>query len=110
MGWRQMGGKYWLYSGTNGMWIFGSNLAKEKGFECSRGVIYSNTPHGGIMPDKLRSLWLRLDGEAFHEDEAIVVESDHSRVVPRKRPAPADAANVDAPAVKLQAVKMQTKV
>lgn len=88
--WRQMGGKYWLYSGTNGMWIFGSSGAKEKGFDCSRGVIYSNTPHGGVMPDKLRSLWLRLEGEAFHEDAAIIVESDNRAGV-RKRPAPAAA-------------------
>jgi len=83
--WRQMGGKYWLYSGTNGMWIFGSSIAKEKNFDCSRGVIYSNTQHGGVMPDRLKSLWLRLDGEAFHEDESIVIEADHA---PRKRPAP----------------------
>merc|ERR1719229_281227 len=89
--WRQMGGKYWLYSGTNGMWIFGSSGAKDKNFECSRGVIYSNMPHGGIMPDRLRSMWLRLDGEDFHEDPAIVVESDHSRARHRKRPAPAAA-------------------
>mmetsp|Transcript_30572 Transcript_30572/g.87743 ORF Transcript_30572/g.87743 Transcript_30572/m.87743 type:complete len:577 (-) Transcript_30572:85-1815(-) len=86
--WRQMGGKYWLYSGTNGMWIFGSNGAKEKSFECSRGVIYSNHPHGGVMPDKLQSLWLRLDGEAFHEDAAIIVGADHGT---RKRGAAAIA-------------------
>jgi len=83
--WRQMGGKYWLYSGTNGMWIFGSSGAKEKNFECSRGVIYSNTPHGGIMPDKMNSVWLRLEKEAFHEDPEITVDGDHST---RKRAAP----------------------
>lgn len=83
--WRQMGGKYWLYSGTNGMWIFGSSGAKEKNFDCSRGVIYSNTMHGGEMPDKLKSLWLRLEGEAFHEDAAIQVEGDHAT---RKRKLP----------------------
>jgi len=85
--WRQMGGKYWLYSGTNGMWIFGSSGAKEKNFDCSRGVIYSNTQHGGMMPDKLKSLWLRLDGEAFHEDATIAVDSDHTSS--RKRTAAA---------------------
>jgi len=83
--WRQMGGKYWLYSGTNGMWIFGSSGAKDKNFECSRGVIYSNTPHGGVMPDRLRSVWLRLEKEAFHEDPEITVDGDHAT---RKRAAP----------------------
>lgn len=73
--WKQMGGKYWLYSGTNGMWIIGSSGAKEKNFECSRGVIYSNTPHGGVMPDKIEGYWLRLDGEAFREDSAITVSA-----------------------------------
>lgn len=86
--WRQMGGKFWLYSGTNGMWIFGSSSAKEKNFDCSRGVIYSNTPHGGVMPDKLKSLWLRLDGEAFHEDASITVEPDFTGSRKRKTPAP----------------------
>lgn len=88
--WRQMGGKHWLYSGTNGMWIFGRNGAKEKNFDCSRGVIYSNSLHGGVMPDKLRSLWLRLDGEAFHEDADIKVDGDH--VASRKRTAAAAGA------------------
>merc|ERR1719253_811419 len=81
--WRLVGGKYWLYSGTNGIWIVGSTGAKEKKFECSRGVIYSHTPHGGVMPDKVEGLWLRLDGEAFHEDDAIKVGGDFSA---RKRP------------------------
>mmetsp|Transcript_78057 Transcript_78057/g.181045 ORF Transcript_78057/g.181045 Transcript_78057/m.181045 type:complete len:553 (+) Transcript_78057:28-1686(+) len=79
--WGQMGGKYWLYSGTNGMWIIGSSGAKEKNFECSRGVIYSNTPHGGIMPDKVDGAWLRLDGEAFREDSAITVTTKALRML-----------------------------
>mmetsp|Transcript_57662 Transcript_57662/g.122669 ORF Transcript_57662/g.122669 Transcript_57662/m.122669 type:complete len:659 (-) Transcript_57662:27-2003(-) len=74
--WRQLGGKYWLYSGTNGMWLFGSSGAKEKNFECSRGVIYSNMPHGGVMPDRLQSTWLCLSGNDFQEDSSIVVEGD----------------------------------
>jgi len=82
--WRQMGGASWLYSGTNGMWIVGSKGAKDRNFDCSRGVIYSNTPHGGVMPDKLKTLWLRLDKEEFHEDGEIIVQGDH---VPRKRKA-----------------------
>lgn len=68
-----MGGKYWLYSGTNGMWILGSGGAKQKNFECSRGVIYSNLPHGGLMPNAVTGLWLRLDGESFREDADISV-------------------------------------
>ncbi|CAE8672806.1 unnamed protein product, partial [Polarella glacialis] len=71
--WKQMGGKYWLYSGTNGMWILGSSGAKLKNFECSRGVIYSATPHGGLMPNKVGGSWLRLDGEQFIEDADISV-------------------------------------
>ncbi|CAL1158340.1 unnamed protein product [Cladocopium goreaui] len=39
--WKQMGGKFWLYSGTNGLWIIGGGGAKRKNFECARGVIYS---------------------------------------------------------------------
>lgn len=73
--WKQMGGKYWLYSGLNGMWIIGSSGAKDKNFECSRGVIYSNIPHGGVMPDKVQGYWLRLDGEAFREDSNITVSA-----------------------------------
>eukprot|EP00933_Yihiella_yeosuensis_P018678 TRINITY_DN15257_c0_g1_i1.p1 TRINITY_DN15257_c0_g1~~TRINITY_DN15257_c0_g1_i1.p1 ORF type:complete len:561 (-),score=97.48 TRINITY_DN15257_c0_g1_i1:121-1731(-) len=71
--WKQMGGKYWLYSGTNGMWIIGGNGAKKKHFECSRGVIYSAAMHGGVMPDKVACAWLRLDGEQFIEDKKITV-------------------------------------
>mmetsp|Transcript_84436 Transcript_84436/g.262141 ORF Transcript_84436/g.262141 Transcript_84436/m.262141 type:complete len:551 (+) Transcript_84436:118-1770(+) len=82
--WKQMGGKYWLYSGLNGMWIIGSSGAKEKNFECSRGVIYSNIPHGGVMPDKLKGLWLRLDGDAFREDSAITVSAKAHRLLDEK--------------------------
>lgn len=89
--WRQMGGNSWLYSGTNGMWIVGSKGAKDRNFDCSRGVIYSNLPHGGVMPDKLKSLWLRLDKQEFHEDAEIIFDSDHA---PRKRKA------VDTPVVR----------
>eukprot|EP00421_Protoceratium_reticulatum_P015833 CAMPEP_0168396706 /NCGR_PEP_ID=MMETSP0228-20121227/20689_1 /TAXON_ID=133427 /ORGANISM="Protoceratium reticulatum, Strain CCCM 535 (=CCMP 1889)" /LENGTH=553 /DNA_ID=CAMNT_0008410161 /DNA_START=56 /DNA_END=1717 /DNA_ORIENTATION=+ len=74
--WRQMGGKYWLYSGTNGMWIIGSSGAKDKNFDCSRGVIYSNTSHGGVMPDKVEGVWLRLEGESFREDSEITVTTE----------------------------------
>mmetsp|Transcript_95508 Transcript_95508/g.279287 ORF Transcript_95508/g.279287 Transcript_95508/m.279287 type:complete len:565 (-) Transcript_95508:148-1842(-) len=82
--WKQLGGKYWLYSGTNGMWIIGSSGAKEKKFECSRGVIYSNIPHGGVMPDKVQGFWLRLDGEAFREDSAITVSTKAHRLLDDK--------------------------
>jgi len=71
--WKQSGGKYWLYSGTNGLWILGSSGAKKQKFECSRGVIYSSTPHGGNMPNQVPGGWLRLDGEKFVEDGAINV-------------------------------------
>lgn len=71
--WKQMGGKSWLYSGTNGMWIIGGSGAKDKNFECSRGVIYSDILHGGLMPDRIGSSWLRLDGEAFREDTDITI-------------------------------------
>merc|ERR1712060_909570 len=104
--WRQMGGKYWLYSGTNGMWIFGSSIAREKNFDCSRGVIYSNTPHGGVMPDQLQSLWLRLDGKSFHEDAAIAVEGDHESS--RKRKAAAIAAEGDHVAAKKRKAAAKT--
>ncbi|CAJ1451970.1 unnamed protein product [Effrenium voratum] len=71
--WQQMGGKYWLYSGTNGLWILGGNGAKKKGFECSLGVIYSATPHGGQMPHQVPGIWNRLQGQEFVEDDKIRV-------------------------------------
>ncbi|CAE7765388.1 PCBP1, partial [Symbiodinium sp. CCMP2456] len=61
--WKQMGGKYWLYSGTNGLWIIGGSGAKRKNFDCSRGVIYSQTPHGGQLPHQVSGIWLRLQGQ-----------------------------------------------
>jgi len=79
--WKQMGGRYWLYSGLNGMWIIGSSGAKEKNFECSRGVIYSSIPHGGVMPDRAQGFWLRLDGDAFREDSTITVSTKAHRLV-----------------------------
>lgn len=71
--WKQMGGKYWLYSGTNGLWIIGSSSAQKKNFECSRGVIYSAVPHGGQWPNQVSGAWLRLEGEQFVEDNSISV-------------------------------------
>lgn len=76
--WKQMGGKFWLYSGTNGMWIIGGSGAKEKNFDCSRGVVYSDTLHGGLMPDRTGGSWLRLDGEAFREDPDITISTKAS--------------------------------
>lgn len=74
--WKQMGGKFWLYSGTNGLWIIGGGGAKRKNFECARGVIYSGTSHGGLMPHQVDGLWLRLDGQEFVEDNEIrIVDS-----------------------------------
>eukprot|EP00438_Fugacium_kawagutii_P012326 Skav221957 [mRNA] locus=scaffold195:657655:668736:- [translate_table: standard] len=56
--WKQMGGKFWLYSGTNGLWIIGGGGAKRKNFECARGVIYS--------PGRLRNCeGLMKDGKAL---------------------------------------------
>eukprot|EP00930_Biecheleria_cincta_P036067 TRINITY_DN24767_c0_g1_i1.p1 TRINITY_DN24767_c0_g1~~TRINITY_DN24767_c0_g1_i1.p1 ORF type:complete len:530 (+),score=64.46 TRINITY_DN24767_c0_g1_i1:39-1628(+) len=71
--WKQIGGKYWLYSGTNGLWIIGGSGAPKVNFECSRGVIYSGTPHGGQLPHQVRGTWLRLDGKQFLEDTSISV-------------------------------------
>merc|ERR1719188_2079355 len=55
------------------MWIIGGSDAKEKNFRCSRGAIYSKLAHGGIMPDKVESVWMRLGGQDFHEDATITV-------------------------------------
>jgi len=78
--WKQTAGKFWLYSGTNGLWIIGGNGAKRKNFECARGVIYSGTSHGGQMPHEVEGLWLRLDGQEFVEDQAInVSDVSHSK-------------------------------
>mmetsp|Transcript_106052 Transcript_106052/g.253129 ORF Transcript_106052/g.253129 Transcript_106052/m.253129 type:complete len:535 (-) Transcript_106052:162-1766(-) len=71
--WKQMGGKYWLYSGTNGLWIIGGSGAKRKNFDCSRGVIYSQTPHGGQLPHQVSGIWLRLQGQEFVEDSKISI-------------------------------------
>lgn len=71
--WKQMGGKFWLYSGTNGLWIIGGGGAKRKNFDCSRGVIYSATSHGGQLPHQVGGLWLRLRGQEFVEDSKIRV-------------------------------------
>jgi len=71
--WKQMGGKYWLYSGTNGLWIIGGSGAKRNNFDCSRGVIYSQTPHGGQLPHQVGGIWLRLQGQEFVEDSKISI-------------------------------------
>eukprot|EP00439_Symbiodinium_sp_Y106_P031691 s2784_g3.t2 len=71
--WEHVGGKCWLYSGSNGMWIIGGTDAAAKNFQCTRGVIYCQTVHNGQMPDKMVGNWLRLDGDKFREDAAILV-------------------------------------
>lgn len=73
--WEHTSGKCWLYTGTNGMWIIGGSDAKAKNFECTRGVIYCQTAHNGLMPDRMVGGWLRLDGEAFKDDAAISVST-----------------------------------
>merc|ERR1719215_215745 len=71
--WRLRGAKTWLYSGSNGSWIIGGSDAKEKNFNCARGVVYSKLPHGGLLPDRVGSLWLRLQDDKFVEDVAISI-------------------------------------
>ncbi|CAE8610106.1 unnamed protein product, partial [Polarella glacialis] len=56
-----------------GSWIIGGSDAKENNFKCSRGVIYSKRAGGGIMPDKVGGVWMRLNGEKFDEDSDISV-------------------------------------
>ncbi|CAK9097074.1 unnamed protein product [Durusdinium trenchii] len=69
-------GRCWLYSGSNGMWIIGGTDAAAKNFVCTRGVIYCQAVHHGQMPDKMVGNWLRLDGEKFREDAAIMVSTE----------------------------------
>jgi len=73
--WKQMGGKCWLYSGTAGMWIIAGSDAKRLKFDCSKGLIYCKAQHHGVMPDKVGSVWLRLDGDSFIEDVRINISA-----------------------------------
>eukprot|EP00435_Cladocopium_sp_Y103_P023415 s2774_g5.t1 len=50
--WEQKAGFFWLYSGTNGMWIIGAKDAKDKNFKCSHGLIF--------CPANGQTLWTPL--------------------------------------------------
>eukprot|EP00913_Durusdinium_trenchii_P012292 g11541.t1 len=71
--WQHQNGKCYLYCGVNGSWILGGSDAKEKDFKCAKGVIYSKRTSGGLMPEKVGGVWLRLGGDQFQEDSDIAV-------------------------------------
>lgn len=69
--WKQKVGNRWIYTGTDGRWYLGGDDAREAGFQCCSGVVYSCLPHGGLSPDLVRNGWSRKYGSGYYEDHSI---------------------------------------
>jgi len=77
--WQQTDGNRWIYTGTNGFWhvTTSHDVGRERGFNCTRGILVSCSAHGGVMPHNMRGSWERWDGDAWIADDAISIKEQH---------------------------------
>jgi len=79
--WQQIDGDRWIYTGTNGFWHLTTDdeVGRERGFNCTRGILVSSVAHGGVMPHYLRGGWERWDGDTWLADDSISFK-EHQKV------------------------------
>jgi len=70
--WRQRGGAHWLFSGLDGMLLFGDSEQASLQFVSREGYIASVEEHEGRMPHEVLD-WQQDDGCDWLEDEDISV-------------------------------------
>mmetsp|Transcript_158771 Transcript_158771/g.280492 ORF Transcript_158771/g.280492 Transcript_158771/m.280492 type:complete len:854 (+) Transcript_158771:111-2672(+) len=85
--WIHRGGKKYIYTGTNGFWMIGSEsekVGKGKSFEANTGNISTSSAHSGIMPHRLKGRWDRYESakKTWINDADIIVSDNVFQVAP----------------------------
>lgn len=67
--WKMDGKSYFIYSAPKGFWVIGGQEAEEEAFDCSLGLVMSESNHKGQLPHNLKKKgkklpWLHFDDAA----------------------------------------------
>lgn len=79
--WRQVGGRFLIYSGTNERWY----IEEESKLNCNHGGIASSVVHAGLMPHLMKNVcgnWSIFDGAAFAEDSSVEIVANRLPAFP----------------------------